>query len=111
MYNFNLINGEEVIQVFEKEYVRQGKKEKNTTIAITNKRILFLDYVKEDPDEVLRVARGVDYVRYKEVYYKINLNDIESIELDDGYNVKLMDGTEFGFDNEEIFNLIINNMK
>lgn len=111
MYNFNLIDDEKIIQVFEKEYVRQKNKEKNTTIAITNKRILFLDYVKDDPNEVLRIARGVDYVRYQEVYYKVNLSDIDSIDFDDGYNVRLIDGTEFAFDNEELFNLIINNMK
>ena len=76
-----------------------------------HKRILFLDYVKDDPNEVLRIARGVDYVRYQEVYYKVNLSDIDSIDFDDGYNVRLIDGTEFAFDNEELFNLIINNMK
>ncbi len=41
MYDFNLINGEEVIKIFDNVWVKQGNNEKNTTIALTNQRLLF----------------------------------------------------------------------
>lgn len=110
MYNLNLENNEELIEVFENEYVKQGNNEKNTTIAITNKRLLFMDYMKDDPDEVLRIARGVDYVRYKEVYYQIRLSEIDEIVKKDLYSVLLKNGNEFEFDNEKLFNLINSNL-
>lgn len=111
MYNFNLIDNEEIIKVFDDEYVKQNNNEKNTTIALTNKRILFMDYIKNDPDEVLRIGRGIDYVRYKEVYYKVNLNDIEKIMNDEIYKVVMKNGVEFEFDNEELYGLLNDNVK
>ena len=110
MYNLNLENNEELIEVFENEYVKQGNNEKNTTIAITNKRLLFLDYMKDDPDEVLRIARGVDYIRYKEIYYQIRLSEIEKILKKELYFVVLKDGNEFEFEDDKLFNLINDNL-
>lgn len=111
MYNFNLVDGEEIKKVFDNEYVKQGDNEKNTTIALTNKRILFMDYDKEDPNEVLRIGRGIDYVRYKEVYYQIELNDVEKIENNEIYKVVLKNGIEFEFDNEELYGLLNKNVQ
>ena len=110
MYNLNLEDNEELIEIFENEYVKQGKNEKNTTIAITNKRLLFLDYMKDDPDEVLRIARGVDYIRYKEIYYQIRLSEIEKILKKELYSVVLKDGNEFEFEDDKLFNLINDNL-
>lgn len=110
MYNFKLFNNEELIKIFDEEYVKQGENEKNTTIVLTNKRVLFMDYIKDDPDEVLRIARGVDYVRYKEVYFTIALEDIEKIEKGILYKVYLKNGTDFEFDNEELFSLLKGNI-
>lgn len=73
MYNFGLIDGEKIIEVFDDVWICQGSNEKNTTIALTNKRLLFMDYDKYDSKEVLRIAQGLDYMRFKEVYYKIDL--------------------------------------
>lgn len=106
MYNFGLTKGENVIEIFDDIWICQGKNEKNTTVAVTNKRILFMDYDKYDPNEVFRVGRGVDYVRYKEVYYQINLDEIISIESGDYYNVFLSNGVNFGFDDEKLYELI-----
>lgn len=105
MYNFNFIEGEKLIEVFENTWITQNENEKNTTIALTNKRILFLDYDKTDPNEVMRIGRGVDYVRYQEVYYSINLADIKSIEENDYYIVNF-NNMSFGFDNEELYKLL-----
>lgn len=107
MYNFNLDNDEKIIEVFEGEYVKQGEKEKNTTIAITTKRILFMEFDYNDSNESLRVGRGIDFVRYKEIYYQINRKDIVSIKFnDDLYKVLLEDNTEFEFENDKIYELL-----
>ena len=111
MYNFNLVDGEEIIKVFDDDYVKQGENEKNTTIAVTNKRILFMDYDKEDPNENLRIGRGIDYVRYKEVYYQVNIEDIRKIVEGELYMVILNTGIEFELDNEELVCILKENIK
>ena len=64
MYNFDLKKNEEIIKVFEDVLIRQEENEKITTIALTNKRLLFLDYLIENEGiEVLRRARAMDYIR------------------------------------------------
>ena len=44
MYSLELMNNEEVIRIFDEIFVKQNKNEKITTIVLTNKRLLFLDY-------------------------------------------------------------------
>lgn len=64
MYNFNLNKDEEIIKVFDGVLIRQEGNEKVTTIALTNKRVLFLDYLIENEGlEVLRIARGMNYIK------------------------------------------------
>lgn len=64
MYNFNLNKDEEIIKVFDDVLIRQEGNEKVTTIALTNKRVLFLDYLIENEGlEVLRIARGMNYIK------------------------------------------------
>ena len=66
----------------------------------------FLDYDKNDPRENLRLGRGVEYLRYKEVYYSIELNSIKDIYIDkDVYVIDLGDN-KILFDDEELFNLL-----
>lgn len=111
MYNFGLIDDEKVIEVFDDIWVREGNNEKNTTIALTNKRLLFMAYDKYDSNEVMRIARGVDYMRFKEVYYKINIADISSIETKENYVLHLKDNTELEFDNDNLFKLMTELLK
>ena len=107
MYNFDLTNNEEIIKVFEDVLIRQEENEKITTIALTNKRLLFLDYLIENEGlEVLRIARAMDYIKYKEVYYQINLNDIENIIKDKYYKVILKNKKSFEFDKDELYSLL-----
>lgn len=106
MYNFNLLNSEEIIEIFDNVWIRQGDNEKQTTIALTNQRLLFLEFPKDDPNEVLRIARGIDYLRYKEVYYVIELIDIKEINYDENYSIILNDNTSFEFDNSKLFELL-----
>lgn len=60
MYNFNLTGNEQIIEIFDNEWIKQNNNEMNTTIALTNKRLLFLDYINiNESAETLRIARGV----------------------------------------------------
>ena len=106
MYNFNFIENEELVEVFDGVYVRQNYNEKITTIALTNKRLLFLDYITNDGLEALRIMNKMNLVRTKEVYYKINLEDIKSLRKTEYYNIVLKDDTEFEFNSEELYELL-----
>ncbi len=111
MYNFELLKGEETIAIFDDVYIRQEKNEKETSIVLTNKRMLFLDYDKYDSREILRIGRNSDYLRYKEVYYQFNLSDIKEIILNEIYKVILKNGTNFEFDNKDLYKLLKENIK
>ena len=112
MYNINLLKNEQVIAVFDDTFIKQSKNQKLTTIAITNQRLLFLDYFNETSiEETLRIAKGIDYLRQKEIYYKIELKDITEVLEDDYYYIKLKDNTIIEFDKEELYNLIKEQIK
>lgn len=107
MYNFDLKKNEEIIKVFEDVLINQGENKKTTTIAVTNKRMLFLEYIIQNEGlELLRVARGTDYMRCKEVYYQIELSIIKSITKNKIYRIILEDGNSFEFDNDELYNIL-----
>ena len=107
MYNFELMDDEKVIRIFDEVFIKQGEDEKNTTIILTNKRLLFLDYINVNEGlEVLRIARGAEYIRYKETYYQIGLNDIVDIIKGQYYQVILKNDITFEFDNEELYSLL-----
>lgn len=112
MYNINLLKNEQVIAVFDDTFIKQGKNQKLTTIAITNQRLLFLDYFNETSiEETLRIAKGIDYLRQKEIYYKIELKDITEVLENDYYYIKLKDNTIIEFDEEELYNIIKEQIK
>ena len=106
MYNFDFLKNEELVQIFEDVWIAQGENGKNTTIALTNQRLLFLDYDNNDPRENLRISGKLNYIRYKEVYYMINLESVKSITNNDTYIINLIDGRNIEFDNEELYHLI-----
>ena len=107
MYNFELIVSEEVMGIFDDVYISQDKNSKNITIILTNKRVLFLDYVVlNEGCELLRVARGMNYLKKKDVYYQINLDDVYDISKGESYKIILKDGIFFEFDNDELYLLM-----
>ena len=72
-----------------------------------NKRILFLEYlIENEGSEILRITKGVNYIKHKEVYYQINLNEIENITNGKYYQVVLKNDMSFEFDDEELYNLL-----
>ena len=108
MYNFNLNTNEELKEVFKDILIKLGDIEKTTTIALTNKRLLFLEYINNDPDEVLRISRGVNYIKYKEVYYELNLEDINVMNANGNFLVLLNNECIFEFDDLNLYKKITN---
>lgn len=107
MYNLELMNNEEVIRIFDEIFVKQNKNEKITTIVLTNKRLLFLDYLIENEGlEVLRIARGINYIKTKEVYYQINLSDVKNISKNKYHKIVCKNGMSFEFDDDELYKLL-----
>lgn len=106
MYNFNFIENEELIEIFDEVLVRQNEKEKIITIALTNKRLLFLDYITNDGLEALRITNKMNLVRSKEVCYQINLENIKSVQDGEYYQIVLEDDISFEFNNEELYKLL-----
>lgn len=107
MYNFNFMENEELIEIFDEVLVKQNENEKITTIALTNKRLLFLDYVTNDGLEALRVTNKLILVRTKEVYYMIYLDNIEMIIEEEYYKIKLKDDTSFEFNNQKLYDFLL----
>lgn len=108
MYNYNLLPNEEVKKIFDSITIQHQKDIKETSIIITSQRILFLDYLinPNSPEEVLRIAKGVQYPKYKEVYYQINLKDITKIENHSKYRLILKDNFYFEFEDKELYTVI-----
>lgn len=115
MYNFNFMEDEKLIEVFDEILIKKDKKEKITTIALTDQRLLFLDYITNDGYEALKITRGINFMKYKDIYYQINLSDIELIKnTDEYYLITLKDKTSFEFNNIILYELLkgeLNNEK
>lgn len=108
MYNFELIKDEELIKIFDDIYIKQNENEKTTTIILTNKRLLFLEHKTPNEGlEVLRITRGTNYIKIKDVYYQVNLEDILNIIKEENYQVILRSGMIFEFNNDELYNLLL----
>ena len=106
MYNFNFIENEELIEILDEVLVKQNDNEKITTIALTNKRLLFLDYITNDGFEALRITNKMNLVRSKEVYYMIDLDEIEKVYEDEYFIIKLKDNTLIEFNELKLFELL-----
>lgn len=115
MYNFNFMEDEKLIEVFDEILIKKDKKEKITTIALTDQRLLFLDYITNDGYEALKITRRINFMKYKDIYYQINLSDIELIKnTDEYYLITLKDKTSFEFNNIILYELLkgeLNNEK
>ena len=103
MYNFNLEKGESLYSVFDEVLVKQGNNQKVVSVALTDKRILFLDFVSREPYETLKGAQASNYIKIKEVFYYRNLNEIKEVKSSTFYEIKFNDSSFVEFDNEELF--------
>lgn len=107
MYNLNLSKNEKLIQIFDKTLITNDIEEKTTTIAITNKRLLFLDYLNTNVAlDALRITNKLNTIRYKDIYYELNLSDIKLTKQSNYYTISKNNKPIFNFYNQEIYNLL-----
>lgn len=106
MYNFDLFTEEEIVRIFDELLIKQGDKQKMISAVLTNKRLLFFEFINDDYIETLRTTRGMCFVKNKEISYIIELENVESIEEDEYYIINLKNNISFEFENEELFNLL-----
>jgi len=106
MYNFNFVDDEKLISVFDEVFIKQDINEKIFTVALTDKRLLFLDYITNDGMEALRITKGIDFNKYKEVIYQINLEEIDRLVSDEYYQIILKNKRIINFNNEILYNMI-----
>ena len=107
MYNLNLSKNEKLIQIFDNILITNDIEEKTTTIAITNKRLLFLDYLNtNDALDALRITNKLNTIRYKDIYYELNLSDIKLTKQSNYYTIFKNNEPIFNFYNKEIYNLL-----
>lgn len=104
MYNFNLKKNEELVYVLDDVLVNLNDNEYITTVALTTKRILFLDYY--NIDEELRIAKYKNEIKFKEVYYDIDLKNIDSVNK---FTINLKNNTNLKIYDKTIINLICEN--
>jgi len=107
MYNLNLSKNEKLIQIFDNILITNDTEEKTTTIAITNKRLLFLDYLNtNDGLDALRITNKQNTIKYKDIYYQLTLSDIKLTKESNYYIVFKNNELIFNFYNQEIYNLL-----
>ena len=100
MYNFNLEKNENIYAIFDDVLVSQENNSMSLTIAVTDKRILFLDYQPNELLDTLKGAQASSYIRMKEVIFYRKLFQIKELKenkmvFDDNYII--------GFDNKELY--------
>lgn len=103
MYNFNLEKNESLISVFDDVLIKQNNNQKIVSVAITDKRILLLDYVSVEPFETLKAAQASHYIKMKEVFFSKKLKEIKNIENKSLYRLTFKDDFSFEFDNDDLF--------
>jgi hypothetical protein len=107
MYNFNFQENEELLEVFDPIYIKQGNIEKNTAVAVTTNRILFMAFVKDDPFEDMKAGRVIGQIKFKQVFFEIPLVNVEKVEDGELYKLTMYNGMDFEFENEDLYNLLL----
>ena len=108
MYNFNLEKNEVVDSIFDDVLIKQGDNQKMISVAITNKRILFLDYQDNMLLDTLKGAHASSYIKCKEVIFYKKLSSIKSITSGSLYKLEFDDNMVVEFDNQEVFKALNN---
>lgn len=107
MYNFNLINDEEIRLIVDD--VSTYKDNKLFTFIVTNKRLLVLDYPSGlyNSMEDLRISGKMNYVRMKEIILERKLSDIKNVyEVDNKKRITFIDDSFIEFDSDDIYNAL-----
>lgn len=111
IYNFNFKKYEKILEIFDKVSVSTQNEDKITSIALTNKRLLFLDYLNINSGlETLRITNKFNYIKSKDIYYQINNKDINLTKDNKYYIVTVNNKTIFKFTNKKLYNLLKENI-
>ncbi len=108
MYNFNFEENEELIKIFDPIYIKEGNVEKNTAIAVTNKRILFMGFPKDDPLDDMIPGEVIGVIKFKKVFFEYLLLNVEKIENGELFKITMYNGSSFEFENEELYKILVN---
>ena len=104
MYNFKLLNGEEIRKIIDDVLVYPDNK--LCTFIITSVRLLVLDYPSSfhNSMEDLRISGKVNYVRMKEIIFECQNNAIKSvIKNKNKYIIKILDHSFIETDNRDVY--------
>jgi hypothetical protein len=106
MYNFNLEKGESILGIFDDIFIIINDKQLLVSVAISNKRIMLLDYQSVEPFETLKNAQASYYIKMKEVIFSKCLKDIIELKKDSMYKVVFKDNYIVSFEDKELFNTL-----
>ena len=104
MYNFDLLNDEEIKLIVPE--VLLYKDNKLYTFIITNKRLLILDYPSplHNSMEDLRISGKMNYIKMKEIVIQKELSSIkEVIKNKDMIVIKFIDDSFIEMDNNDVY--------
>ncbi|MGN1371892.1 MAG: hypothetical protein ACI4XM_06445 [Candidatus Coprovivens sp.] len=114
MYNLCFNDGESLIKIFDPVNIKQGCVDKQIAVALTNKRLLFMAYLKNDPIDEMIPGKVIGVIKFKKVFFEVSLDSIEKIEIvnnNESYKVIIDNGTFFLFDNEDLYNYLVGTIK
>jgi hypothetical protein len=97
MYEFVKRDNEEIIIISDDSVLMVNNAEKSISSILTNQRLLLFDIPSKSNNyqEVLKVSRGVNYIKQKELILSIELNDIVDIVSEKDYDKYILNDTNF----------------
>ena len=96
MYNFEKME-HEIIDLIEDDCILLcDGTEKNISVILTNFRLILFDYPSDDYREVMRISRGMNYLKSKEPFLSINLEDLVKVEQR-GYDKYILSNGNYFF--------------
>ncbi len=106
MYNFNLLENEEIVLISDNSILKMDEKDVNISTVLTNMRLVFLDYPSNtnNYEEVLRTSRGVDYIKKKEEFYSVRLEEIKDIVKNDDFDKYILENGNYFLLKDEAIN-------
>ena len=109
MYNYSLLNNEELIKIYDDILLKTGNDILDVSVIITNMRFMILSIPKDK--EAYRVGRMIiDKPISKEIIFETNINNIIDIKKEeDYYKYILSDTNYFLLNTDEIYKFIHQN--
>ncbi len=103
MYNYKLLDGEEVILISDNSLLKKDNDNLNISTILTNKRLILLDYPNpvNNYEEVLRTSRNMDCIKQKEELYSVSLEQIKTIYQEDNYDKYILNNGDYFFLNDK----------